>query len=395
MRLTDLSIKRLRVPEMGQVTYTDDTLPGFGVRVSRGGVRSFVLVIGRNRKRITIGRYPTITLHEARGRARELVAQRVLGKEDLPSLKFEDAIPIFLASQYPEHSLKPRTKQETQRVLRRHFLPPLRYENLHAITTLSVTSIVDRMRKTPSEARHAFAVIRLFFRWAERRRYVLRSPCVNVQPPKAGPPRERVLSKDELKRVLLAARSKKSTYTDIVQLLIYTGQRRGEIAALERSWIDFERRTITFPAKITKNKRQHTIPFGPPVEEVLLRQHDEGCLFRARGKKTRFDGWSKGKPKFDRLCPMPGWTLHDLRRTFATNLAALGVPIHVTEKLLNHVSGTLAGIVAVYQRHTYQDEMREAIDAWEAYLRTLLCPEQERASVEQIQAVSPALLVNV
>lgn len=109
MHLTDPSFRRLRVPDSGRVTYTDDAVPGFGVRVSSSGVKSFVLLIGRSRKRITIGRYPTITLAEARAKARELIAQRVLGKEDTPTIKFKDALPIFLASRYPEHSLKPET----------------------------------------------------------------------------------------------------------------------------------------------------------------------------------------------------------------------------------------------------------------------------------------------
>lgn len=368
MRLTDLSIKRLRVPEKGRVTYTDDTLPGFGVRVTATGVKTFTLMYGRNRKRVTIGRYPGITLAEARAKARELVAQRTLGKEDLPSIKFEDVLPAFLAGQYPEHSLKPRTRQEAERVLRKHFLAPFRYEPLHAITTHNVTQIIDRMRKTPSEARHAFAIIRLFFNWAERRRYVPKSPCWGVDPPKAAPSRERVLSKEEIKSILLAARESRSTYAILVELLLYTGQRRGEIAGLRYEWIDWQNRTITLPTAITKNKRPHTIPFGLRVEELLRLGKNKGVLFPGRGTDTPFDGWSKSKPRFDAVCPIPHWTLHDLRRTFATNLAALGVPVYVTEKALNHVSGTMGGIVAVYQRHTYENEIRDAISAWEHYL---------------------------
>jgi integrase len=95
-------------------------------------------------------------------------------------------------------------------------------------------------------------------------------------------------------------------------------------------------------------------------------------LFPARGKETPFAGWSKGKPAFDKGCPLPHWTLHDLRRTCATNMAALGVQVHVTEKLLNHVSGTTGGIVAVYQRHAYMDEMRIAIESWERHLVSLM-----------------------
>jgi len=96
-------------------------------------------------------------------------------------------------------------------------------------------------------------------------------------------------------------------------------------------------------------------------------------LFPAQRGDTVFGGWSKCKMVIDKACPIEPWTLHDLRRTFATNLAALGTPIHVTERLLNHISGTTTGgLIAVYQRHSYMDEMREAIQKWEAHLASLL-----------------------
>ena len=96
-------------------------------------------------------------------------------------------------------------------------------------------------------------------------------------------------------------------------------------------------------------------------------------LFPARGKsETPFNGWSKGKVALDKRANIAPWTLHDLRRTFATDLAALGTPPHVTEKLLNHVSGTVSGVAAIYNRHAYMDEMRAAIDAWEKRLSAIL-----------------------
>ena len=94
---------------------------------------------------------------------------------------------------------------------------------------------------------------------------------------------------------------------------------------------------------------------------------------KARGKlTTSFNGWSKSKETFDKGCEISPWTLHDLRRTFATNLAALGTPIHVTEKLLNHVSGTTGGLVGIYQRHAYADEMRTAMLTWEKRLSAII-----------------------
>lgn len=372
MNLTDPTFRRLRVPEKGRVTYSDDAVPGFGVRVSATGAKSFVLLVGRARRRITIGKHPTITLQQARARAREILAQRVLGKDELPSVKFEDALPIFLMSHYGDHYIKPRTRDEADRVLNVYFLPKFRYRQLADIKSHEVADIIDGMRKKPSMAHHAFGVIRLFFRWAEGRRYVSHSPCAVLRPPRRGRPRERVLSQDEVQAVLAAAQANPSTFATIVELLLVTGQRRGEIANLRAEWIDWNAKAITFPGAVTKNKRQHVLPFGPHVELLLRRGHPKGYLFRGRGTETPFDGWSKCKPAFDRACPIAHWTLHDLRRTFATNLAALGVPVHVTEKLLNHISGTMGGIVAVYQRHAYAAEKRSAMLLWEGAIKQMI-----------------------
>lgn len=155
-----------------------------------------------------------------------------------------------------------------------------------------------------------------------------------------------------------------------MKLLILTGQRRGETAALEAEWIGTD--TITLPKGVTKNGREHTFPIGPMTASLLAGRSTSGGLFLARWRENKFSGWSTSKAVLDKLCGVSSWTLHDLRRTFATNLAALGTPIHVTERLLNHVSGTQSGIVAVYQRHSYMPEMRKAIEVWESHLRVLV-----------------------
>jgi len=389
VHLTEISIKALKPPASGQVTYTDDTLPGFGVRVSQGGVKSFVVVIGRSRRRATLGRYPTISLQKARAKAKEMLAERTLGKRETPTVRFEDALTQFLSIHFPENYPKPRTKQETTRLLNRHFRPPLRYEKLEDIHSHHVSKIIDGLQSSPSVARHAFAAIRQFFNWAARRGYVERSPCERLRPPPPSTPRDRVLTSAELKSVLAVAQSGNSVFHNIVQLLILTRQRRNEIASLQADWIDFKNRTITLPPTVTKNKRQHTFPFGKMAEAVLKKGNKEGVLFPARGKDAPFNGWSKLKPIFEKKCQSDPWTLHDLRRTCATNLAALGVAVHVTEKLLNHVSGTTGGIVAVYQRHAYMDEMRQAVEKWEKRLRLLTKSKPSRPlAVQRVQRKS-------
>jgi integrase len=184
--------------------------------------------------------------------------------------------------------------------------------------------------------------------------------------------RDRVLSDAELTQVIAAA-TKAGAYGQLVRLLIYTGQRRGEIAALDASWINRRETTVSLPRRLTKNKRDHTFPYGEAVADILAELPKAGLLFPARGKDDRpFSGFSKAKTALDEVCTIEPWTLHDLRRTFATGLQRLGVRLEVTEALLNHVSGTRRGIVGVYQRHGYQDEMRAAMLLWENHCASLL-----------------------
>jgi|SRR5665213_1662655 len=369
MRLTDVTIRNLKAPAKGQKTYFDDALSGFGVRVSQGGIKSFVLISGRSRTRTTLGRYPVISLADARDKAREFVALKTLGRNEAPAMTFEAALDVFLPALSRRN--RPGTALNTTRLLKRHFLPPLRHEKLSQITSQRLAKIIDRLSTTPSEASHAFAAIRLFFNWAIRQELVPKSPCSALQAPLPAASRERVLTDEELQKLLAWANSVDSTFSTLIRLLILTGQRRGEIVALRGEMVDLETATITLPTTLTKNGRQHTFPFGPAVGAILKARQRDGLLFRGRGTDKPFDGWSKSKSALDRECPLAPWTIHDLRRTFATRLAALGTPIHVTEKLLNHVTGTISGVAAIYNRHAYMDEMRQAIEAYERHLATL------------------------
>jgi integrase len=201
-------------------------------------------------------------------------------------------------------------------------------------------------------------------RWAHRKHYLDRNPMERMQSPHPYVARERVRTDAELARVWNAAGD--DTFGGIVKLLILTGQRRGEIAQLKGRMIGAD--TITLPAALCKNRRPHTFPLGGLARTFLdpdLRADD--YFFKGRGKVTPFDGWSKCKPRLEERAGVHDWTLHDIRRTFASGLAALGISIPVIERLLNHISGSFGGIVGVYQRYDYMPEMREAIDRWEQY----------------------------
>ncbi|MGC1860054.1 MAG: site-specific integrase [Methylocystis sp.] len=379
IRLNDIVVNALKPPPKGQVTYWDATLPSFGLRVSQGGTKTFVLVYGEARTRQTLGRYPIISLADARTEAKRILAQLTLGTHTTPTITFAEGLATFLAN--TEKRNKPRTAKDYRRLLHRHFLPTLGKKKLGDITPHDITRIIDDLLATPSECAHAFAAIKIFFRWAIRRHLTKTNPADGLQGPPKSASRERVLTDAELRHVLVHARQKGFPFGHVLQLLILTGQRRSEIGSLEWNWIDTDTRTITLPASVTKNRREHAFPYGDMVAATLNGIDRRGRFLFPGSKDAHLPitGWSNFKAAFDKKCKVESWTLHDLRRTFATNLAALGVRLEVTEKLLNHVSGSFGGIVGVYQRHGFQEEMRAAVLAWEARITTLLDQPHDRA----------------
>ncbi len=371
MSLTDLQIKKLKAPEKGQKTYFDKSLRGFGVRVSQGGTKTFIVLQGKDRKRRTIGRYPDMSLSEARIIAKRTQADMALDEINpgptLPKIDFQDAREKFLAD--CEGRTKPRTVEEYRRLLLRHFSIE---KPLSAISRTDIVEVVDGLKATPSEQQHAFVAIRTMMNWCRKRGFIFDSPV----PPLSfkSQARSRILSDDELRAVWHRAEEFGYPYGSIIQLLILTGQRRGEIAALRYSWIENDE--ITFPAGFTKNKRDHVIPLGP-MALTLIEGLPESVdmLFPSRlNDDTPFNGWSKAKRAFDEPLGLAPYTLHDLRRTYSSTMAKIGTPIHVTEKLLNHVSGTISGVAAVYNRHLYREEMRKANEVFETYIGELTVP---------------------
>jgi integrase len=364
MRLTDISIRALQLPEKGVAVYFDDTLTGFGIRVSQAGTKSFVLTHGPRRVRETLGRVGVLSLHDARAEARRRLAEYTLGKNRPLTVAWDVAKHEYLAEKARE--LKSRTHADYTYELNRHFKYGV--TKLPEISPHDLRKSLDRLRSTPAEQQHAFVVLRAFLRWAHRKHYLETNPMERMQAPRKYVPRERTLAPDELRAVWLAAGD--DTFGKIVKLLILTGQRRGEITKLTGSMVGKE--TITLPPWLAKNSREHTFPLGNMAKTILgTPPYRDACVFPAHGKPTPFNGHSSCKRKLDERCGVDDWTLHDLRRTFATGLASLGVGLPVVEKLLNHVSGSFAGIVGVYQRYDFMPQMQDAISRWEGWIQTL------------------------
>jgi integrase len=366
MRLTDIAIRALSAPAKGQIKVADDSLHGFGIRVSQGGTKTFFLQVGSDRRFMSLGRYPLISLQGARGEAKRLLAEFTLGRLRPQSLAYSEAVRLFLADK--AKSARSRTLADYTRHLHRHFSFK---GQLKDVTHAQVAHRLERLKDVPSEHNHARTVAIIFFNWCMERRYITDNPVVGISPYERKR-RSRILTDIELKSVWDACASDELPlyFRTIVRLLILLGQRETETAALNRAWIGKD--AITLPGEITKNKQEHTFPIGDRAREILAAQNGIGLLFPARNKPHKpFCGFGKAKITLDKLSGVTAWTLHDLRRTFRTNLGKLGVAPHIAERIVNHISAR-TDMERTYDIYAYMPEMREAIEKWQTHFASLL-----------------------
>jgi integrase len=358
VHLTDVVVQRLKAVGI----YYDTKSPAFGIRVGKNR-KAWVVTRGVDRQRITLGQYPNMTLAEARKAARTLLAQEPTQKTGRT-----------LAEAYGEYtealtSRKPRTQAEYKRLIKKYFIPPLGKKRLAELT---YETIVDCVKgAAPSEAAHALVICRAFLRWCVKppRRYIPHSPLEGIEL-KPAKKRKRILKPDELKTVWKAAVGQGYPHGTIVRLLIVTGQRRGEIANLRWPWINENDQTITLPDWVTKNKKEHTFPYDGEVSKILEtvpRRNSTDLLFPSRNSDDRpLSGWSKYKREL--ADGVPGWTLHDLRRTYRSTHGEIGTPREIAERLINHAAGVQTDVEAIYDRFSYMPQMRAAVERYEAHL---------------------------
>jgi integrase len=369
--LTDIVVKNIQPAPGKRFTLWDAKLPSFGLRVSARTKTWTVMVDRQARRRITIGRYPVMGLQAARAEARRLMNAEATTRSQpgITPITFSAALEKFIELHLSKN--RRSTAIERERVLRKYCEKRWRTRLLSDIPRSDVIAILDGLHKTPIMANNTFGIIRLFFRWALRRGYLPHSPCEAMQAPYKKCSRDRVLNRDELRRILLTAGTS-GTFGEIVTLLTLTGQRRGEIAAIRSSWINRDTMLLTIPRDVAKNGYEHQVPLTPVALSLL--PDVEGLLFPARGHESRaFNGWSTSMDNFRKACGVQDFTLHDLRRTAATVMAEeLDVLPHVIERLLNHITGTISPIGRIYNRAKYMPEVRAALLAYEQHLRCLV-----------------------
>lgn len=418
MQLTDAAVRKLKTPTDGRIEYWDTKTSGFGIRIASTGIRSWVMILrvlkdGRwQQQRLTLGRFPGVSLADARQKAIEARGQAEKGEDPGAAIKATKTALVddsrntfaFVRDEFlvkyrgrQNRKLAPRTLAEITRVLSSDLFSDWSARPLAKITRREVLDVLDTLVERDAEvmANRTLAYLSMLFGWALHREIVQSDPTDNIKKPGSEQSRERVLTLDEMRTIWQAAAPTQASHGDlfigIVRLLMLTGQRREEVGGMRWSELNLDTKTWTLPADRTKNKREHLVPLSAPVVEIILARKAEQEAMRLKtdfvftsgitreGKDpASFSGWSKSKARLDGRAHIAKWTLHDLRRTLATRMAEdLRIPPHVIEATINHVSGARAGVAGTYNRALYLDERRQALDAWAEYLLHIVCPSVE------------------
>jgi integrase len=317
-----------------------------------------------------------VTLHQARVTAQKVFAAKLEGRDPaaekraatqrIVADRVEDLLETFIAQRLSQN----RSGGEITRLLRREVGKTWAGRSIHEISKRDVVEVVTAIeqRGAPIAANKALKATKTFLRWCVGRAVLDQSPAEGVPLPSKEVARDRVLDDNELGHVILAARQIGGPYGGIVELLALTGQRREEVARLQQEELDFARRTWTIPKSRTKNAKAHVVHLSKQSMAVLKRAGQRQPYVLSKLGTKPFQEFSRAKRRLDQLSEVTGWRLHDLRRTCVSGMARLGVAPHVADKILNHQAGTISGVAAVYQRHDFLAERKEALERWATHL---------------------------
>ncbi len=159
-------------------------------------------------------------------------------------------------------------------------------------------------------------------------------------------------------------------------MLVLTAQRRDEVGRLTWDQLDLEKAIWVMPPEHSKNGKPHLVHLSRLAQDLIRKTPRLGDLVFSGDGEGLFQGYSKAKARLDRLSGVSDWTLHDLRRTVVSGMARQGAAPHVADKILNHQTGTISGVAAVYQRHEFLHERKMALDTWGQSISSFASPEQ-------------------
>jgi integrase len=385
MLLTAKNVAALDLAGKADIIHFDDTMACFGYRIRAGAggkvLRSWVVQYRRGgaTRRLLVGRAEVLGAEQARAAAKKILAKVALGEDPQADrterrgkdrLSLRSVVEEFLSTKTAE--VRPSTIRELKRYLTGPYFRPLYGMPIDKVTRRDIASrLVAVTREHGSRvAAQSRVALSGFFVWAMRSGFVEVNPVTNTPQPQGSKARERVLNDDELGAIWRACGD--DDYGRIIRLLTLTGCRRSEIGGMAWSEINFDRGSWTLPATRSKNGRAHTLPMMPAMLEIVAKvphRVSRDQLFGARS--NGFSTWGPGKRALDVESGVTDWTVHDTRRSVATGLANLGVQPHIIETVLNHFSGHRRGVSGIYNKSTYEREVRAALALWADHVRSI------------------------
>ncbi len=428
MRFTDRSIAALK-PKAALYEVWEDGRTGLGVRMSPTGRKSwnFMYRFGGKARRMTLGTYPAVSLASVRvkhANAKELLAKGTdPGALHIEKRRAERQAETVqnLADEYLEKWARPRKRSagEDERILRKDVLPAWGTRKAKSITRRDVILLLDGIveRGSPIAANRTLAVVRKMFNFAISRDIVNATPVAMVRAPAKENQRDRILSADEIRTFWngLANAPMSAAHKVVLKFELASAQRKGEIVGAALSEFDFDERVWTIPANRVKNGIAHRVPLSPLALELIeearavaklaeiarveklpgVEPREPEWLFPAgdgpikpksvnRALQKAMEPTEKGK---DPAIIIKNMTPHDLRRTAASNMAMLGINRLVIGKVLNHAENSVTG---VYDRYSYDNEKRHALESWASYLEGILSGKPKADNVVPMAKVAEA-----
>jgi integrase len=370
-------------PAAVRIDYWDESLPGFGLRVTPDGQKTSTVMyrFGGRKRRYTLGVYPALSLADARKLAREAQRAVGLGIDPAAAKKAERLADSFarLAEHYLERYAKPRKKswREDARIIAKKLNPSFGNMRAQDVTRADVRMLLEKIAgHAPIEANRTLATCRKLYNWAISQDLVEANPCAHIAAPGQERQGDRVLSDDEICTVWKDLDNEEPRMAAIMRLRLIRAQRGGEVAAMERDDLDLAGGWWTIPAEKAKNGLAHRVPLTAPTVKILervLAPDRSSYVFAAPSSKgkaptSKFD-LTKVTERIRKRTGIKDLNAHDLRRTAASRMTGMGIARLTVSKILNHVE---PGVTAVYDRHSYDREKREALEQWALHLRIIV-----------------------
>ena len=402
MKLTETVVSKLECP-VGKkdVLVFDDVQRGLAVQVSSAGSKTYLAqyTFGGSKRRIPLGAPPLALARSAAAKILGDVAKGLDPAADRKAAALATKIKAArdeltldaLLDQWSALRLADRRESyaaEAVRAIKVAFQKQLPLPAAD-VDRATVVRVLDNLTKAgkPAMAARTAAYGRACYQWAIRRGSIAANPFVNL-PVAPTVKRDRVLTDAEL-RAIWQATAKPGSFSSIVRMLMVTAQRRDEVADMARLELSGDLSTWTIPASRAKNGQISIVPLAPQAKAILeAAPRYEGNRLVFPGERGTYSGWSKSKDRLDRDSGVKDWRLHDIRRSVAAGLQRLGVRLEVVETILNHIVGSRAGIVGIYQRYDFADEKRAALTAWGERLAAIVEGREPAANVVEFPARS-------